>query len=61
VAGDLLAAADDLHPVDIAADQHRAMALAHTIGDKVEAAYRRGELLAKHRELMDDWARYCAG
>ena len=29
------------------------MALAHTIGDKVEAAYRRGELLAKRRELMD--------
>jgi integrase len=37
------------------------MALAHTIGDKVEAAYRRGELLAKRRELMDDWERYCAG
>ena len=36
------------------------MALAHTIGDKVEAAYRRGALLAKRRELMDDWARYCA-
>ena len=36
------------------------MALAHTIGDKVEAAYRRGELLAKRRELMEDWARYCA-
>ena len=35
------------------------MALAHTIGDKVEAAYRRGELLAKRRELMDDWASYC--
>jgi hypothetical protein len=27
VAGDLLAAADDLHPVDIAADQHRAVAV----------------------------------
>ena len=36
------------------------MALAHTIGDKVEAAYRRGDLFAKRRELMDDWARYCA-
>jgi integrase len=34
-------------------------ALAHTIGDKVEAAYRRGELLAKRRELMTDWASYC--
>lgn len=36
------------------------MALAHKIGDKVEAAYRRGELLAKRRNLMDDWARFCA-
>ena len=36
------------------------MALAHAIGDKVEAAYRRGDLLAKRRELMQDWARYCA-
>ena len=35
------------------------MALAHTIGDKVEAAYRRGDLLAKRRELMQDWAIYC--
>jgi integrase len=35
------------------------MALAHTIGDKVEAAYRRGDLLAKRRELMSDWAGYC--
>jgi integrase len=37
------------------------MALAHTIGDKVEAAYRRGELLAKRRKLMADWARYAHG
>jgi hypothetical protein len=35
------------------------MALAHTIGDKVEADYRRGELIAKSRELMQDWATYC--
>jgi integrase len=35
------------------------MALAHTIGDKVEAAYRRGELLAKRRDLIQDWAKYC--
>jgi integrase len=34
------------------------MALAHTIGDKVEAAYRRGDLLQKRRELMEDWARF---
>ena len=36
------------------------MALAHTIGDKVEAAYRRGDLFDKRRKLMADWARYCA-
>jgi integrase len=35
------------------------MALAHAIGDKVEAAYRRGELLEKRRRMMADWARYC--
>jgi integrase len=34
-------------------------ALAHTIADKVEAAYRRGDLLVKRRELMDAWARHC--
>jgi integrase len=36
------------------------MALAHVVGDKVEAAYRRGDLLDKRRRLMGDWARYCA-
>lgn len=35
-------------------------ALAHTIPDKVAAAYRRGELLAKRTRLMKDWASYCA-
>jgi integrase len=35
------------------------MALAHAIGDKVEAAYRRGDLFEKRRQLMDEWARYC--
>ena len=35
------------------------MALAHTVSDKVEAAYRRGDLFEKRRELMEDWARYC--
>ena len=34
------------------------MALAHTIKNKVEAAYRRGHLLAKRRELMSAWAQY---
>src|ERR1700730_7761772 len=36
------------------------MALAHTVGDKVEAAYRRGDLLQKRRQIMDAWARFCA-
>ena len=35
------------------------MALAHTIGDKVEAAYRRGDLFAKRAQLMAAWAKYC--
>lgn len=35
------------------------MALAHAIGDKVEAAYRRGELLEKRRRMMADWAAFC--
>jgi integrase len=35
------------------------MALAHTIGSKVEAAYRRGDLFEKRRRLMADWAAYC--
>jgi integrase len=35
-------------------------ALAHAVGDKVEAAYRRGELLEKRRKLMEAWSRYCA-
>jgi integrase len=34
-------------------------ALAHVIGNRVEAAYRRGDLLEKRRKLMDDWALYC--
>jgi integrase len=35
------------------------MSLAHVIGNKVEAAYRRGDLLNKRRRLMIEWARYC--
>ncbi|MCW3477684.1 tyrosine-type recombinase/integrase [Limobrevibacterium gyesilva] len=36
------------------------MAVAHAVGDKVEAAYRRGDLFEKRRRLMDEWAAYCA-
>jgi integrase len=35
------------------------MALAHAVGDKVEAAYRRGDLFQKRRQLMEAWARFC--
>jgi integrase len=35
------------------------MALAHVVGDKVEAAYRRGDLFAKRKQLAEAWARYC--
>ena len=36
------------------------MALAHAIGDKVEAAYRRGDLFKKRRLMMTDWAKFLA-
>jgi len=38
----------------------REMALAHAVSDKVEAAYRRGDLFEKRRQLMAAWARFCA-
>lgn len=37
------------------------MALAHTIGNKVERAYRRGDLFDKRCRMMEDWAGFCAG
>lgn len=50
------------------ADEHTAyphemkeMALAHAIGNKAEAAYRRRDMFDKRRDLMNDWADYCAG
>jgi len=36
------------------------MALAHTVSDSVERAYRRGDLFQKRRQLMDAWAKFCA-
>ena len=41
---------------DVAID----MALAHKVGDKVQAAYRRGDLFAKRRKLMNAWAEFCS-
>jgi integrase len=34
-------------------------ALAHVVGDKTEAAYRRTDFLKKRAALMDAWAKYC--
>ena len=34
------------------------MALAHSVSDKTEAAYLRGDLFDKRRDLMDTWAAY---
>ncbi len=36
------------------------MALAHVVRDKTEAAYRRGDLFEKRRQLSRDWADFCA-
>lgn len=35
------------------------MALAHIVSNKVEAAYRRGDMLEKRFDLMNDWAKFC--
>jgi integrase len=35
------------------------MALAHTVDDKVEAAYRRGDMFRRRKQMMDDWAAHC--
>jgi len=37
------------------------MALAHSIQNKTEAAYRRGDLLEPRRALMADWGSFCLG
>lgn len=37
------------------------MALAHAVENKVEAAYRRGNLFEKRRELMTAWAKHLEG
>ena len=36
-------------------------ALAHVVGNKVEAAYRRGDPFEKRRKLMEAWSNYCSG
>jgi integrase len=37
------------------------IAMAHTVDDKVEAAYRRSDMRAKRERMMADWAAYCDG
>ena len=36
-------------------------ALSHSVGDKAEQAYRRGDALDKRRLLMQSWCDYCEG
>lgn len=35
------------------------ISLAHAVGNEVEKAYKRGDLLDKRRKLMEAWAKYC--
>jgi hypothetical protein len=37
------------------------LALAHVVGNKVEAAYRRGDLFEKRRLLSKAWGNFCLG
>jgi len=43
------------HPREVAE-----MALAHRVGDATEQAYQRSDLLAKRKQLMNAWAKFCA-
>lgn len=43
------------------ADEISEEALAHSVGSAVRRAYRRGDALAKRRQLMNAWADYCMG
>lgn len=47
-------AAETGEPSDIAE-----AALAHTLGNKTQAAYQRGDLLERRRKLMTGWASHC--
>lgn len=48
------AAEQTLYPGEMAE-----MALAHVVGNKVEAAYRRGDMFERRRQMMQDWANWC--
>jgi integrase len=47
-------AAETGQPADVAE-----AALAHTLGNKVQAAYQRGDLLERRQKLMESWAAFC--
>lgn len=34
------------------------MALAHNVGNAVERAYRKGDMLEKRRQMMENWANF---
>ena len=58
-----LAAVADMAGVDLTdmAGEVAEAALAHTITNKVEAAYRRTDYLDKRKPMMADWANFVAG
>lgn len=37
------------------------VALAHSVGDKTQKAYDRGDMMDRRRDMMNDWADYLAG
>lgn len=43
------------------ADSLAEMALAHAVENKVEGAYRRGDMLERRRKMMEEWSRFCDG
>jgi hypothetical protein len=53
------AARSFLRPTVTATRHVAEMALAYAIGDRLEAAYCRGDLFEKRRRLMADWATFC--
>jgi integrase len=50
---------DWAHETTIYPKEMMDIALAHVVADKVEAAYRRGDMFDKRRQLMTDWQTHC--
>lgn len=36
------------------------VSLAHSVGNETEKAYKRGDMIAKRKQLMEAWAKFCA-